>query len=148
MINLTATWFRTLGDEVRDLFVAHVRKQGKDYKGDALKKYSKGYEEKKARGEFKRQSSMSTTPNLTLTGDMLDDYQVRKYNKSLVQLGWIGSEAAKVSGNAKRGRRIYGDDKHPFPPTIMKYIYKEFDKEATRQLKKFAKGTIEIKMNI
>jgi hypothetical protein len=148
MIKFTSQWFKKLGDEVRDLFLIHVRRDGKDYKGDYFKEYSKEYEERKSRGEFKRQKSRSTRPDLTLTGDMLDDYQVHKYNNSLVQLGWIGSEAAKVSSNAVRGRRIYGDDKNPFPPSIMNYIYNKFDEEAKKQVNKMAKKDVIINMEI
>lgn len=147
MIKFTEKFWRTLGDQVRDLFFTHVVKDGKDYKGDDFKEYSKSYAEKKAANEFKRQASTSTKPNLYLTGDMMRDYKVTKRTKSMVQLGWL-AEAEKVTGNALRGRRIYGTDSQPFPPKIMDYIEGEVREYTFKQADKYMKGTITIKMDI
>lgn len=147
MFNFTAQYWKRLGDNVRDLFYKHVVKSGLDYRGEKFKKYSKMYAEKKAKGEYPRQSSTSTTPNLFLTGDMMREYGVTKFNKSMVQVGWL-TEAGKVTGNAVNGRRIYGTDSQPFPPKIMSFIDKDITNYVFRQTDKYMKKNVEIKIDI
>jgi hypothetical protein len=149
MIKFTAKFWGRLGDQVRDLFFEHVVQKGLDYQGREFKGYSKSYAEKKSKGEFRRQdlSKQTSRPNLYLTGDMMNDFKVTKKNKQLVQLGWL-TEAEKVTGNATRGRRIYGTDSQPFPPKIMSHIGEEVTTYAFKQADKYMKSKVEIKMDI
>jgi hypothetical protein len=160
MIKFTSTYWKNLGDEVRDLFYKHVVKDGKDYKGDPFKAYNDYYKWRKTSGTvFKqigkrprkatggRQSSTSGTPDLRLTGDMMSEYEVTKYNKKMVQIGWLSS-TDKVQYNADNGRRIHGTNSLPFPPEIMKHIEEDISMHLFKQADKYMKSKVEIKMDI
>ena len=101
----TASFWKRIGDEVSDRIQVHTKK-GKDVRDANFSKYSQKYEDDKAAGKFRRQSSTSRKPDLTLTGDMLRNLQTRSANKEGVIIGWSGTDAQKVQWNADMGREI------------------------------------------
>ena len=105
--SFTASFWKRIGDEVSDRIQVHT-KDGKDVRGANFKKYSSQYADAKSSPErrFKRQTSFSRKPDLTLTGDMLRNLQTRSANKEGVIIGWSGTDAQKVQWNADMGREI------------------------------------------
>ena len=103
----TASFWKRIGDEVSDRIQVHTKK-GKDVRDANFKEYSPQYEDAKSSPErrFKRQTSFSRKPDLTLTGDMLRNLQTRSANKEGVIIGWSGTDAQKVQWNADMGREI------------------------------------------
>tara|TARA_R100000353_G_scaffold72533_1_gene55505 strand:+ start:208 stop:657 length:450 start_codon:yes stop_codon:yes gene_type:complete len=120
------SWWIKLGEEI----IAKIKKRtlaGVDVEGNEFKAYSTKYERNKANGLFKRQSSNSTKPNLTLTGDMLRDFQVRKVGKDNVQIGFTGTFAQRLSSNADNGR-VITSKQNPVSKSENKYIVDELNK--------------------
>ena len=103
--SFTASFWKRIGDEVSDRIQVHT-KEGKDVRDDDFDGYSTKYKKAKAAGKFRRQSSTSSKPDLTLTGDMLRNLQTRSANKEGVIIGWSGTDAQKVQWNADMGREI------------------------------------------
>jgi len=101
----TASFWKEIGDEVSDRIQVHT-KSGRDVRDKGFKKYSTKYADAKVAGKFKRQSSRSKKPDLTLTGDMLRNLQTRSANKEGAIIGWSGTNAQKVQWNADMGREI------------------------------------------
>lgn len=76
---------------------------GKDVKNNRFKKYNPGY------AKVKSKKFGSTTPNLTITGNMLNSITSRDI-KNGVRLYFIGSaENTKASNNQKK-RKFFGID--------------------------------------
>ena len=122
-----------IGDEVSDRIQVHT-KSGSDVKDKKFKKYSPKYEDAKAAGKFKRQSSRSKKPDLTLTGDMLRNLQTRSANKEGAIIGWSGTNAQKVQWNADMGREIT-TTANPVTKKIKVWIEKKVGTRIDRNIK-------------
>ena len=86
----------------------------KEYRGGGLKAskdgstgYTKAYRNRKEAGKAKlrgvSQVSNSTSPDLTLTGNMLKEISARGRDHS-AELEWTGANAAKIEGLDARGK--------------------------------------------
>lgn len=122
-----------IGDEVSDRIQVHT-KSGSDVKDKKFKKYSPKYEDAKAAGKFRRQSSRSKKPDLTLTGDMLRNLQTRSANKEGAIIGWSGTNAQKVQWNADMGREIT-TTANPVTKKIKVWIEKKVGTRIDRNIK-------------
>jgi len=132
--NLKPSWWKRIGDEVSDKIRVHTQKKKLDVDGKGFGSYSSKYAKAKRDGKFKRQSSKSTKPDLTLTGDMMRNLQVRTATPNGVVIGWSGTDAEKVQWNARQGREIL-KDKKPLASDIERYIMRELDKQIEKNLK-------------
>ena len=151
-----AKW-KKLGEDVAKRIVTRT-KAGKglddDFAGYSAKykKYKKKGG-KKTRGEskgnlrFPRQTSFSETPDLTLTGDMLRDLQVREVDNNGVSIGWEGAFAERVKHNAKNGREITSKKK-PLANTLAKYVNKQIEKLTKQKADKYYKKKQKIKVKL
>ena len=129
----TTSFWKKIGDEVSDRIQVHTKK-GKDVGDKGFKKYSPKYEDAKAAGKFKRQSSRSKKPDLTLTGDMLRNLQTRSANKEGAIIGWSGTNAQKVQWNADMGREIT-TTANPVTKKIKVWIEKKVGTRIDRNIK-------------
>ena len=114
----------------------------RDFKG-----YTESYKKIKKANNISRQSSTSMTPDLTLTGDMLRDLQVRKATRDMVQIGWTGTEAQKVFWNEEMGRKITTKAK-PLAKSINKFAINELEKFLGKNIKKAYATRKQIKINV
>ena len=132
-------WNRIANSVVRKM-KEHGAKGGKDASGQTFKKYSDAYRISKGSGKLKRQTSSSTKPDLTLTGDMWRDLkQIGSATKDGATIGWA-AWGDKVEWNAEMGRTIT-TDRNPVAPSIQRFIMKEIDRETEKNLKKAADTT-------
>ena len=131
---MKASFWKKLGDEVADRIQVHTKK-GKDVNDDNFNKYSDEYKEAKRAGKFKRLSSTSTKPNLTLTGDMLRNLQTRSATNDSVIIGWSGTNAEKVEWNAKMKDRVITSDTRPVAKSIQRFIDKQINVTIDRNIK-------------
>tara|TARA_R100001530_G_scaffold52486_3_gene38802 strand:+ start:118 stop:576 length:459 start_codon:yes stop_codon:yes gene_type:complete len=131
---MKASFWKKLGDEVADRIQVHTKK-GKDVNDANFDKYSTKYADAKRAGKFKRQSSTSTKPNLTLTGDMLRNLQTRSATNDGVIIGWSGTNAEKVEWNAKMKDRVITSDTKPVSKGIQKFIDKQINVTIDRNIK-------------
>ena len=131
-----AFWWNLANSVIRK--VKTGGKKGKGAEG-SFRKYSASYRIAKAKGRFKRQSSTSTSPDLTLTDDMWQDFQIIKVNWRGALIGWT-SEGDKVSWNEDMGRAI-STDANPVAPKIQDYIMKQIDIQYEKNLNKVADTT-------
>ena len=131
----TASFWKRVGDEVSDRIQVHT-KGGMDVKDKPFKKYSPQYADAKSdpKRRFKRQTSFSRKPDLTLTGDMLRNLQTRTANKEGVIIGWSGTDTQKVQWNADMGRDITTTAR-PVPSKIERYIDKQVGARIDRNIK-------------
>ena len=129
----TTAFWKMIGDEVSDRIQVHT-KSGSDVKDKKFKKYSPKYEDAKAAGKFRRQSSRSKKPDLTLTGDMLRNLQTRSANKEGAIIGWSGTNAQKVQWNADMGREIT-TTANPVTKKIKVWIEKKVGTRIDRNIK-------------
>ena len=112
-----------------------------------FKKYSKKYYERKKAGDIPRQASQfapssRSDVNLTLTGDMLNSFQVQSANDKGVIIGFRGDEAQKAFGN-EENKRIISSVKAPVSKDDEKFIAKFFDKQLVKAMKE-SSGKTEI----
>ena len=128
-----ASFWKKLGDEVADRIQVHTKK-GKDVNGANFEKYSDEYANAKRAGKFKRQSSTSTKPNLTLTGDMMRNLQTRSATNDGVIIGWSGTNAEKVKWNEDMGRTVTTERK-PVSKSIERFIDKQINATIDRNIK-------------
>ena len=131
--DIDTSWWKDLGDEIADRIRVHTQ-DGKNVKGTGFKQYSKEYRISKSKGKFRRQSSTSTKPDLTLTGDMMSGLQVRGATPNGVTIGWSGTNAEKVQWNADMGREIT-TNKKPLADGIWRFAEKRLDKKVLKNLK-------------
>ena len=131
-----ASFWKKLGDEVADRIQVHTKK-GKDVNGVNFKRYSKNYADAKSNPDrkFKRQTSFSKKPDLTLTGDMLRNLQTRSATNESVIIGWSGTNAEKVEWNAKMKDRVITSDRRPVSKGIQKFIDKQINVTIDRNIK-------------
>jgi|TARA_R100001594_G_scaffold43431_1_gene75553 hypothetical protein len=148
-----ASFWKKLGDEVADRIQVHTKK-GKDVNGANFKKYkthnpfwfskkiggktiriyAEDYPTRKDRGDFKRQTSFSKKPDLTLTGDMLRNLQTRSVTNESVIIGWSGTNAEKVKWNEDMGRTVTTERK-PVAKSIERFIDKQINATIDRNIK-------------
>ena len=127
------SFFKKLGDEVRDKIQVSAQKKGEDHKGKSFKKYTTKYKNRKGAGKAvpKGQStaSKSTKPDLTLTGTMWRN-MASKGGRDRAEVGWTSrQQAQKVQGLADGGRVIFSDSVHPDVDKLIKrMLKKEIDK--------------------
>ena len=112
-----------------------------------FKKYSKKYYERKKAGDILRQASQfaprsRSDVNLTLTGDMLNSFQVQSANDKSVTIGFRGDEAQKAFRN-EENKRIIASVKAPVSRADEKFIAKFFDKQLVKAMKE-SSGKTEI----
>ena len=130
-LNLSQSFLQKLGTRVAVDLREHIQ-SGKDIDGRKFKAYVASYRARKSADDFKRQSSQQVNPpDLTLTGDMLRDLQVRGVSKNTVRIGWSGVFATRVAHNEDRGRIISKKDK-VFPKDIDVFIDNQFKLELDR----------------
>ena len=129
-----ASFWKKLGDEVAERIRVHTTVGGKDVNNKNFKGYSSGYAIAKASGRFKRQSSRSTKPNLTLTGDMMRNLQTRSVTNESVIIGWSGTNAEKVKWNEDMGRTVTTERK-PVSKGIERFIDKQINATIDRNIK-------------
>ena len=132
--DINPSWWKDLGDEIADRIRVHTQKGGKNINGTAFKAYKEKYRIRKSKGKFRRQSSTSTKPDLTLTGDMMRGLQVRGATPNGVTIGWSGTNAEKVQWNADMGREIT-TNKKPLADGIWRFAEKQLDKKVLKNLK-------------
>jgi len=112
-----------------------------------FKKYSKKYYERKKAGDIPFQASQfaprsRSDVNLTLTGDMLNSFQVQSANDKSVTIGFRGDEAQKAFRN-EENKRIIASVKAPVSRADEKFIAKFFDKQLVKAMKE-SSGKTEI----
>ena len=132
---MKASFWKKLGDEVADRIQVHTKK-GKDVNGVNFKRYSKNYADAKSNPDrkFKRQTSFSKKPDLTLTGDMLRNLQTRSATNESVIIGWSGTNAEKVKWNEDMGRTVTTERK-PVSKGIERFIDKQINATIDRNIK-------------
>ena len=112
-----------------------------------FKKYSNKYYERKKAGDIPFQASQfaprsRSDVNLTLTGDMLNSFQVQSANDKSVTIGFRGDEAQKAFRN-EENERIIASVKAPVSRADEKFIAKFFDKQLVKAMKE-SSGKTEI----
>ena len=155
MFNISPRFFRILGGQTANEHASYVRNKKKDHKGQPFKAYTPAYEKrKKARKAAKNQISSLPTPNLTLTGKMLNSIRLIRAGRSGFVYGITDpKEAAKMEGHQtgvfgkntnKRKKRIISSSEkngNAVPPEIGEMIMDEIGKQVVRQI------TTELKKN-
>ena len=106
VVKLGKPFMTRLGHHMSDMIRDETMIKGQNVHGHKFKPLSEPYATRKAAGKFRRQSERSSRPNLVLTGDMMQDLQVRRVTKSKVWIGWTAVESGKIQGNADRGRAV------------------------------------------
>lgn len=152
MFNISPRFFRILGGQTANEHASYVRNKKRDHRGQPFVAYTPAYEKrKKARKAAKNQISSLPTPNLTLTGKMLNSIRLIRAGRSGFVYGITDSkEAAKMEGHQtgvfgkntnKRKKRIISSKKNAVPPEIGEMIMDEIGKQVVRQI------TTELKKN-
>lgn len=152
MFNISPRFFRILGGQTANEHASYVRNKKRDHRGQPFVAYTPAYEKrKKARKAAKNQISSLPTPNLTLTGKMLNSIRLIRAGRSGFVYGITDlKEAAKMEGHQtgvfgkntnKRKKRIISSKKNAVPPEIGEMIMDEIGKQVVRQI------TTELKKN-
>ena len=145
--DLTTTQKMTsFGNEMVNRIITRTQK-GFNVFNKKFKKYSKKYYDRKKAGDIPRQSSQykpssRSDVNLTLTGDMLNSFQIQAVNDKGVTIGFRGDEAQKASGN-EDNKRIIASVKKPVSKDDEKFIARFFDKQLVKAMKE-SSGKTEI----
>tara|TARA_Y100000593_G_scaffold79382_1_gene147774 strand:- start:619 stop:1140 length:522 start_codon:yes stop_codon:yes gene_type:complete len=146
-----AVFFNTLGQNVVKAHKRYVRQLKKSHTGRRFPAYAKAkkgqvsYAKRKAAGKAApNQISRSATPDLTLTGKMLDSLRLIVAEPNGFRYGITDpKEAAKllanqagIFGNTKKPskKRIISSEKHAVPPEIREMIMEEMSKQVVRQI--------------
>ena len=105
--------WRDIGENLCESIREHVRHQTYF----SIVPYSPEYASAKSAGDIQHGASKyrGGGVNLSLTGKMLDGLAVRQAKDGVV-IGWLGAEAAKVAGNARKGRAITTSEQPLIPP--------------------------------
>lgn len=147
----TSVFFNSLGQNVVKAHVRRVRNDKLDHKGKKFADYTTPYKKRKKAGKAapkgKTQISRSATPDLTLTGDMLNSMRLIVAEPNGFRYGITDSkQAQKLIGNqtgifgnkinTKKKRIISSGDKlgNAVPQPIQKMIAKEMSKQIVRQI--------------
>ncbi len=156
-INLTKAEWTKLGEEVAKRIVTRSE-IGKGVDGD-FHEYTASYRKNKQKGgnktrgknkgkpKYPRQKSFSATPDMTLSGDMLRDLQVRDVTKNSVSIGWEGAFAERVKHNESQGRVITSKSK-PVAEIIRKFINRQVEKLTFKKAKKNYKRRQVVKVTL
>jgi len=145
--DLTTTQKMTsFGNDMVNRIITRTQK-GFNVFNKKFKKYSKKYYERKKAGDIPRQASQfaprsRSDVNLTLTGDMLNSFQVQSANDKSVTIGFRGDEAQKAFRN-EENERIIASVKAPVSRADEKFIAKFFDKQLVKAMKE-SSGKTEI----
>jgi len=145
--DLTTTQKMTsFGNDMVNRIITRTQK-GFNVFNKKFKKYSKKYYERKKAGDILRQASQfaprsRSDVNLTLTGDMLNSFQVQSANDKSVTIGFRGDEAQKAFRN-EENKRIIASVKAPVSRADEKFIAKFFDKQLVKAMKE-SSGKTEI----
>lgn len=114
--------------------VSFQKRMKNEYKG---KQYSSSYERRKAEGKAKpkgvSQISRSTSPDLTLTGNMLKEITATSTGTS-AKLEWTGANAAKIIG-LDRGKFPMFSGNEPASSKVRKDIDKYVDEMYGKRVK-------------
>ncbi|MFQ6615098.1 MAG: hypothetical protein ACE5D1_09680 [Fidelibacterota bacterium] len=122
-----------------------MAKSGKRPDGKRFRPYTKDYAEAKAAGKFKRQTSRSVKPDLTLTGDLLRNTQVIGITDRAVSIGWPDSaDQDKIRAQSKQGRQVIMKS-HPVSKKTNAAIVALFNKNISKRSRK-VKNTLVIEI--
>tara|TARA_R110000787_G_C13281826_1_gene432620 strand:+ start:225 stop:734 length:510 start_codon:yes stop_codon:yes gene_type:complete len=147
LFRFPAVFFNSLGQNVVKAHRRYIRDLKKSHTGRRFVKYTTAYAQKKAAGKAAKgraQISKSTSPDLTLTGDMLDSLRMIVAEPNGFRYGITDpKQAAKLEGNQtgifgknvkKSKKRIISSEKHAVPPEIREMIMEEMSKQVVRQI--------------
>ena len=132
VLNVDTAWWRALGSAViRAIKELTDGGEGVDGKFPA---YTPDYRERKSTGhpKIRRQADFSSSPNLRLTGDMMNDLQQTEVSGDGVTIGWP-SQGGKMKYNAEMGRAISTKEK-PLAPSVALMVEKRYKQEIDRRL--------------
>ena len=146
-------WKITLGQLIV-VIRERVQSKHENHRGAKFKAYSKKYAELKGSGDSESLglkgvsiSSTSTTPDMTLTGQMMHNLKTRGVNKTGGRIGWDGVAGEKITQLAKRKNyTVVGMSGNPLTKTENKFVLKAVDKKIGRNIKKETKRPIIIKV--
>jgi len=126
-------------------------KRGLDYKGRVFKPYDPEYVEyKTSRFRSKREgnkgriksmkgqrisSTRAHPPDLTVTGQMLNNLSRKKYSKRHFTIGWVGEAAEKVQYNKEMGRNIMDDIPNREKRFLIRLLGKAMEKQFKTKLR-------------
>ena len=146
LVKLGKPFFNKLGTLICDMIRDETINKHQDVWGHRFPPYSEKYAAKKGSGGFKgkRQSSKSTTPDLVLSFDMMQDLQTRKVSSKWVRLGWSAIESAKVAGNALR-KRIITDRQKPASTNVVAMSMNRINRQIKLNIKQ---NQFHIKLNM
>lgn len=114
-------------------FFLRVTKEGRDYKGNQFKPYSKDYLKllekdfrKKNGGRYAGYEGIALNTSgekrskrpLELRGLSMNNLRVRGSAKDSYTIGWDGEPAAIIEGNARKGRNVIDD----LPPDEWQWV--------------------------
>jgi len=147
---LTPDWWKYLGESVCNQIRNRVQKKHQNVFQSSFQKYSKNYAKKKSAGKAKpkgySQQSYSATPDMTLSGKMMHDLQVRAIQPDSVTIGWLGIEANKVTElNRRKNYQIvdlHGDN--PLSQKETEFVLSNFEKGIDKKIKAYCAETINI----
>lgn len=139
-----------LGAKHIPIFIKRV-KRGIDAKGRVFTPYDSEYAEYKAsRFRSKREgnsgripsmagkrikSTRTHPPDLTVTGNMLDNIKRKRYAKDHYTIGFTGEQAEKVDYNARMGRDIASDIPNKEKQQLVRLLSKDMKKYFRTTLK-------------
>tara|TARA_R110002012_G_scaffold149394_1_gene308409 strand:+ start:125 stop:607 length:483 start_codon:yes stop_codon:yes gene_type:complete len=145
--DLTTTQkMNSFGNDMVNRIIKRTQK-GLDVFSKKFKKYSKGYYDRKKTRQIPGQANQfaprsRSDVNLTLTGNMLNSFQVQAVNDKSVTIGFRGDEAQKAFRN-EENKRIIADVKAPVSKDDEKFIARFFDKQLVKAMKE-SSGKTEI----
>ena len=142
ILDIPASFWKKIGGQTATRIVKDADK-GKGYEGNFPHYTSEIYKQRKAAGKAAPKgvsaSRQVSPPNLRLTGVMLNSISAQNATKNGVEI--IFRDGLKVEGNAKRGRDIYG-----ISDTNENILLNDLSKHIKKNLNKYAKKSIEIKI--
>jgi len=149
-LRFDTAFFTQLGKTVVKKHKSHIQKKKVDVHGKAFAPYTKAYERRKKSGNAvksgQKQLSFSTTPDLTLTGDMFEKFRLVSANKDGFEYGITDpKQANKLIGNQtgffgkninKSKKRLVSTESQPLPKDLQEMVTKEMSKQIVRQISK------------
>ena len=138
------SFWKKLGDEISDKIRVDTI-SGKYVKGNPFGPYTTDYANRKASGNFKRQSSTTRKPDLQLTGDMMRNLQTRGVTADGVTIGWSGTLAQRVQWNDDMGRTVTSTAQ-PLSDKIEKFAINQLGRITDANIKKYASKPINFRI--
>ena len=143
-------FFTQLGKIVVKKHKSHIQNKKIDVRGKGFAPYTKAYERRKKNGNAvksgQKQKSFSTTPDLTLTGDMFKSFKFLKSDSKGFKYGITDSKQAnKLIGNQfgsfgkninRSKKRLVSTESQPLPKDLQEMVMKEMSKQIVRQISK------------